>query len=157
MDSEQTDEALEDELGIQLEEAMKECTRELGLIPKMLEWQPWDVPADYKVTLPAQPACLPFVHCALPHMALPRDLQKARTAVRARAVRCRHGLSQQGVGCVCAQQLVGCERLHTGAASSPVARRLTLSWTRRRQQRSRRERCGAVPFRLPPVHLVQGI
>ncbi len=61
VDSEQTDEALEDELGIQLEEAMQECTRELGLIPKMLEWQPWDVPADYKVMLPAH-ARLPAQH-----------------------------------------------------------------------------------------------
>lgn len=48
-DAAQSDEAIEDELGIQLEQAIKECNDELGLIPKMAEWQPWDVPADYTV------------------------------------------------------------------------------------------------------------
>ena len=48
-DTARTDEAIEDELGIQLEQAIKECNDELGLIPKMAEWQPWDVPADYTV------------------------------------------------------------------------------------------------------------
>ena len=48
-DASRTDQAIEDELGIQLEQAIKECNDELGLIPKMAEWQPWDVPADYTV------------------------------------------------------------------------------------------------------------
>lgn len=77
-DAAQSDEAIEDELGIQLEQAIKECNDELGLIPKMAEWQPWDVPADYTVrgvatphllthsvpaSLSALTECIATVHC----------------------------------------------------------------------------------------------
>ena len=65
-DTTRTDEAIEDELGIQLEQAIKECTDELGLIPKMAEWQPWDVPADYTVRRHSLLTCWlgmhPFLH-----------------------------------------------------------------------------------------------
>lgn len=56
-DTARTDEAIEDELGIQLEQAIKECNDELGLIPRMAEWQPWDVPADYTVSRHSLPTC----------------------------------------------------------------------------------------------------
>ena len=61
-DTARTDEAIEDELGIQLEQAIKECNDELGLIPKMAEWQPWDVPADYTVRRHSLPTCRLWLH-----------------------------------------------------------------------------------------------
>jgi len=39
-----TDDEVEDTLNFQLEELSKMADDELSLIPKMAEWQPWDVP-----------------------------------------------------------------------------------------------------------------
>ncbi len=39
-----TDDEIEDTLNFQLEELSKLADDELSLIPKMAEWQPWDVP-----------------------------------------------------------------------------------------------------------------
>ena len=49
MDSEASDEEVEEQFTMQLEQLIKQCEDELGLIPKMAEWKPWDVPADHKV------------------------------------------------------------------------------------------------------------
>ncbi|KAL4857027.1 putative NADH dehydrogenase [ubiquinone] 1 alpha subcomplex subunit 5 [Chlorella vulgaris] len=43
------DEQLEELLGRQLEEEIKMCKEELGLIPKMAEWAPWDVPEGHTI------------------------------------------------------------------------------------------------------------
>lgn len=40
----ETDEALEEEFGAQLEEMVTQSKDELSLIPKMAEWKPWEVP-----------------------------------------------------------------------------------------------------------------
>lgn len=47
--SEVPDEDAEDQLEAQLEQVMKMCDEEMRLIPKMAEWQPWDVPSGHKV------------------------------------------------------------------------------------------------------------
>lgn len=49
VDSEASDEEVEEQFTMQLEQLIKQCEDELGLIPKMAEWKPWDVPADHKV------------------------------------------------------------------------------------------------------------
>lgn len=43
-----TDEEVEEQFTMQLEQLIKQCDDELGLIPKMAEWKPWDVPAGHK-------------------------------------------------------------------------------------------------------------
>lgn len=53
MDSEASDEEVEEQFTMQLEQLIKQCEDELGLIPKMAEWKPWDVPAGHKVLLQA--------------------------------------------------------------------------------------------------------
>ena len=49
MDSEASDEEVEEQFTMQLEQLIRQCEDELGLIPKMAEWKPWDVPTDHKV------------------------------------------------------------------------------------------------------------
>lgn len=49
VESEASDEEVEEEFTMQLEQLIKQCDDELGLIPKMAEWKPWDVPAGHKV------------------------------------------------------------------------------------------------------------
>ncbi|DBA78373.1 hypothetical protein WJX79_009525 [Trebouxia sp. C0005] len=44
-----TDEEAEDQLDAQLEQYINFTRDELSLIPKMAEWQPWDVPSGHKV------------------------------------------------------------------------------------------------------------
>lgn len=44
-----TDEEVEEQFTMQLEQLIKQCDDELGLIPKMAEWKPWDVPAGHKI------------------------------------------------------------------------------------------------------------
>ena len=44
-----SDEQLEEIFGRQLEQEIKMSIDELSLIPKMAEWKPWEVPADFKV------------------------------------------------------------------------------------------------------------
>lgn len=44
-----TDEEAEDQLDAQLEQYINFTKDELSLIPKMAEWQPWDVPSGHKV------------------------------------------------------------------------------------------------------------
>ncbi|PRW33626.1 putative NADH dehydrogenase [ubiquinone] 1 alpha subcomplex subunit mitochondrial [Chlorella sorokiniana] len=51
VESDAPDEQVEELLGRQLESDIKLCREELTLIPKMAEWKPWDVPADYKVEM----------------------------------------------------------------------------------------------------------
>ncbi|CAK0782404.1 hypothetical protein CVIRNUC_005671 [Coccomyxa viridis] len=51
VDSEASDEEVEEQFTMQLEQLIKQCEDELGLIPKMAEWKPWDVPADHKVSM----------------------------------------------------------------------------------------------------------
>lgn len=51
MDSEASDEEVEEQFTMQLEQLIKQCEDELGLIPKMAEWKPWDVPPGHKVLL----------------------------------------------------------------------------------------------------------
>ncbi len=43
-----SDEEVEEQFTMQLEQLIKQCDDELGLIPKMAEWKPWDVPAGHK-------------------------------------------------------------------------------------------------------------
>lgn len=47
--SEASDSDVEGNLENQLEMMIRHCNDELGLIPRMAEWKPWDVPADHKV------------------------------------------------------------------------------------------------------------
>lgn len=49
VDSDLTDEQLEEQFDAQLEQQIKMCDGELRLIPKMAEWKPWTVPDGYKV------------------------------------------------------------------------------------------------------------
>ncbi len=49
MDSGASDEEVEEQFTMQLEQLIKQCEDELGLIPKMAEWKPWDVPPGHKV------------------------------------------------------------------------------------------------------------
>ena len=49
MDSEASDEEVEEQFTMQLEQLIKQCEDELGLIPKMAEWKPWEVPPGHKV------------------------------------------------------------------------------------------------------------
>ena len=63
MDSEASDEEVEEQFTMQLEQLIKQCEDELGLIPKMAEWKPWDVPADHKV--PPHLLILKFSHDCL--------------------------------------------------------------------------------------------
>ena len=49
VESEVSDEEVEEQFTMQLEQLIKQCDEELGLIPKMAEWKPWDVPAGHKV------------------------------------------------------------------------------------------------------------
>jgi len=44
-----SDAEVEAQLENQLESMIQHCDDELGLIPRMAEWKPWDVPADHKV------------------------------------------------------------------------------------------------------------
>ena len=48
--SDAADAALEEQFGRQLEQEIKLCKEELILIPKMIEWAPWDVPEGYTVS-----------------------------------------------------------------------------------------------------------
>ena len=47
--SDASDEEVEEQFTMQLEQLIKQCDDELGLIPKMAEWAPWDVPPGHKV------------------------------------------------------------------------------------------------------------
>ncbi len=49
MDSGASDEEVEEQFTMQLEQLIKQCEDELGLIPKMAEWKPWEVPPGHKV------------------------------------------------------------------------------------------------------------
>ena len=49
VDSEASDEEVEEQFTMQLEQLILQCEDELSLIPKMAEWKPWDVPAGHKV------------------------------------------------------------------------------------------------------------
>lgn len=49
VNSDATDEQIEDDLGRQLEQEIKMCREELKLIPKMAEWKPWEVPEGHKI------------------------------------------------------------------------------------------------------------
>eukprot|EP00887_Chlorella_sp_A99_P002992 scaffold24.g2992.t1 len=49
--SDASDAELEDMFSRQLEEEIKLCNEELGLIPKMAEWKPWEVPEDHKIEI----------------------------------------------------------------------------------------------------------
>ena len=49
VESEASDEEVEEQFTMQLEQLIKQCDDELGLIPQMAEWKPWDVPAGHKV------------------------------------------------------------------------------------------------------------
>ncbi|DBB00912.1 TPA: hypothetical protein ACH3X1_000829 [Trebouxia sp. C0004] len=49
VNSDITDEEAEDQLDAQLEQYINFTKDELSLIPKMAEWQPWDVPSGHKV------------------------------------------------------------------------------------------------------------
>lgn len=49
LESEMSDEAVEDQFSLQLEEMIEECKDELSLIPKMAEWKPWEVPEGYTI------------------------------------------------------------------------------------------------------------
>lgn len=72
VESEASDEEVEEQFTMQLEQLIKQCDDELGLIPKMAEWKPWDVPAGHKVWGPSlhnSIDCLPL-HCSLTCMAL---------------------------------------------------------------------------------------
>ncbi len=51
VDSGASDEEVEEQFTMQLEQLIKQCEDELGLIPKMAEWKPWDVPPGHKVPL----------------------------------------------------------------------------------------------------------
>ena len=53
VNSEALDEEIEETFNMQLEQMIKQCNDELGLIPKMIEWEPWDVPPDHKVGMHA--------------------------------------------------------------------------------------------------------
>lgn len=46
-----SDEQLEEIFGRQLEQEIKMSIDELSLIPKMAEWKPWEVPADFKIEI----------------------------------------------------------------------------------------------------------
>ena len=50
VESAATDEEVEEQFTMQLEQLIKQCDDELGLIPKMAEWKPWDVPAGHKAS-----------------------------------------------------------------------------------------------------------
>lgn len=52
--SDAPDAALEEQFGRQLEQEIKLCKEELTLIPKMVEWAPWDVPEGYTVSFRAR-------------------------------------------------------------------------------------------------------
>ena len=49
VDSAASDEEVEEQFTMQLEQLIKQCEDELGLIPKMAEWKPWEVPSGHKV------------------------------------------------------------------------------------------------------------
>lgn len=51
VDSGASDEEVEEQFTMQLEQLIKQCEDELGLIPKMAEWKPWDVPPGHKVEM----------------------------------------------------------------------------------------------------------
>jgi NADH dehydrogenase (ubiquinone) 1 alpha subcomplex subunit 5 len=54
VDSIASDEQLESQFGRQLEQEIKLCREELKLIPKMVEWAPWDVPPGHTVEMIAE-------------------------------------------------------------------------------------------------------
>lgn len=60
-----SDEEVEEQFTMQLEQIIKQCDDELGLIPKMAEWKPWDVPAGHKV--PHHPPL--HIHAHFAHVA----------------------------------------------------------------------------------------
>ncbi|GMH40243.1 hypothetical protein BSKO_08147 [Bryopsis sp. KO-2023] len=45
----ESNDELEGVLGLQLEQELMLCQDELGLIPKMAEWKPWEVPEGHQV------------------------------------------------------------------------------------------------------------
>lgn len=49
VESDLSDEQLEEQFDAQLEQQIKMCEGELKLIPKMAEWKPWEVPDGYTV------------------------------------------------------------------------------------------------------------
>ncbi|KAK9830450.1 hypothetical protein WJX72_011824 [[Myrmecia] bisecta] len=49
--SEASDQEVEAQLELQLEQLIKECNEELWLIPKMAEWKPWDVPPGHTIPM----------------------------------------------------------------------------------------------------------
>lgn len=49
--SDMSDEAIEEKFGRQLEQEIKICQDELRLIPKMVEWAPWEVPEGHKIEM----------------------------------------------------------------------------------------------------------
>lgn len=51
VEGDQPDEALEELFSRQLEEEIKMCKEELGLIPKMAEWKPWEVPEGHTIPM----------------------------------------------------------------------------------------------------------
>jgi hypothetical protein len=64
VESEATDEEIEDQFSLQLEQLIRHCEDELGLIPKMAEWKPWDVPPGYKVCVPHSVLVLQHLQCS---------------------------------------------------------------------------------------------
>lgn len=60
-----TDEEVEEQFTMQLEQLIKQCDDELGLIPKMAEWKPWDVPAGHKASTSFAAAILCFLYMQL--------------------------------------------------------------------------------------------
>jgi len=70
VDSEASDEEVEEQFTMQLEQLILQCDDELSLIPKMAEWKPWDVPAGHKVPPCSalqllSPSCIPAKPCNL--------------------------------------------------------------------------------------------
>jgi len=49
--SDMSDDAIEEKFGRQLEQEIKICHDELRLIPKMVEWAPWEVPEGHKIEM----------------------------------------------------------------------------------------------------------
>jgi hypothetical protein len=55
LESGATDEEVEEQFTMQLEQLIKQCDDELSLIPKMAEWKPWEVPAGHKASSCSSP------------------------------------------------------------------------------------------------------
>ena len=51
LESDFSDEQIEQEIGRQLEQEIKMCGEELKLIPNMAEWKPWEVPQGHKIEI----------------------------------------------------------------------------------------------------------